>query len=103
MKLSGGQRQRLAIARVFLTRANIWILDEATSSLDHQSERMIHDVIRNATGDKTIILIAHRLSSLLLADRVIVLKDGRIAANGHHTELLDRNEAYDELFKEQYA
>lgn len=103
VKLSGGQRQRLAIARVFLSRANIWILDEATSSLDHESERMIHDVIRNATGDKTIILIAHRLSSLLLADRVIVLKDGRIAASGHHTELLDRNEAYDELFKEQYA
>ena len=102
VKLSGGQKQRLAIARVFLSDPGIIIFDEATSSLDNESERMIHDIIKNISADKTIIIIAHRLSSLLLADKVIVMNDGRVAAIGHHDELLNKNAAYDDLFKEQY-
>jgi ABC-type multidrug transport system fused ATPase/permease subunit len=102
VKLSGGQKQRMAIARVFLSNPGIIIFDEATSSLDYESEKFIHQAIRKLGENKTIILIAHRLSSVMLADRVIVLKDGRVAGVGHHSELLNQNEAYDELFKEQY-
>lgn len=103
VKLSGGQRQRMAIARIFLSNPQIIIFDEATSSLDNESERMIHDALEKLAQDKTVIIIAHRLSSILIADRVIVLKDGKVAGIGHHSELLGNNAAYDELFKEQYA
>lgn len=102
IKLSGGQRQRLAIARLFLTNAEVVIFDEATSSLDYESEKMIHSAIQALSRDRTVIIVAHRLSSVLLADRVIVLDEGRIVAKGEHGELLGRNEVFDSLFKKQY-
>lgn len=102
VKLSGGQKQRLAIARVLLANPNIVIFDEATSSLDHESEKMIHKAIDNISMGKTVIIIAHRLSSVVSADRVIVLENGSIAGDGHHSKLIGVNAAYDLLFKRQY-
>lgn len=102
VKLSGGQKQRLAIARVLLADPKIIIFDEATSSLDHESEKMIHKAIDNISMGKTVIIIAHRLSSVISADRVIVLENGSIAGDGHHSKLIGVNATYDLLFKRQY-
>lgn len=102
VKLSGGQRQRLTIARLFLTNVEVVIFDEATSSLDHESEKMIHLAIQALSRDKTVIIIAHRLSSILLADRVVVLDEGRVVAKGEHGDLLGSNAVYDSLYKKQY-
>lgn len=102
IKLSGGQKQRMAIAKVMLASPAIVIFDEATSSLDRESERMIHQAIDNMSQDRTIIIIAHRLSSILNADRVFVMENGRIVGEGTHYELLGSNEVYDQLFKKQY-
>lgn len=102
IKLSGGQRQRMAIGRVFLSNPRIIIFDEATSSVDNESEKLIHESIEKLSKEKTVIIIAHRLSSVVKSDKVIVIKDKKIAGMGHHLELLGNNEAYDELFREQY-
>ncbi len=75
------------------------LIDEATSSLDHQSEKMIHKVIRNFANEKTVIIIAHRLSSILLADRVIVIDNGEIVGEGIHEDLLKNNSIYKKLFE----
>ncbi|MCX8131175.1 MAG: ABC transporter ATP-binding protein/permease [Clostridia bacterium] len=102
VKLSGGQKQRLAIARVLLTKPNIIIFDEATSSLDHESEKMINKAIDNLSNDRTLIIIAHRLSSVLSADRIIVMDKGGIVGDAPHGKLLGNNEIYDLLFGKQY-
>ena len=101
VKLSGGQKQRMAIAKVMLSAPGIVIFDEATSSLDQESEKIIHKAIDNISKDRTIIIIAHRLSSIMNADRVIVLDEGKIVGEGTHKELLGNNEIYDLLFKKQ--
>lgn len=101
IKLSGGQRQKIAIARIFLASPSIIIFDEATSALDSISEEAIHKYIKQLWADKTVIIIAHRLSSVLLADKVLILKNGKIAGFGHHSELYNINQAYDELFSYQ--
>ena len=102
IKLSGGQKQRLAIARTLLSNTDIIIFDEATSALDYESEKMIHKTIEELCAEKTIIIIAHRLSSILLADKVIVMDNGEVVGQGNNNELLGNNEVYDTLFKEQY-
>jgi ABC-type bacteriocin/lantibiotic exporter with double-glycine peptidase domain len=102
IKLSGGQKQRLAIARTLLSNTDIIIFDEATSALDYESEKMIHKTIEELCAEKTIIIIAHRLSSILLADKVVVMDNGEIVGQGKNDELLGCNEVYDRLFKEQY-
>ncbi len=102
IKLSGGQRQRLAIARTILLNSDIIIFDEATSSLDHNNEKAILESIKTLSKDKTIISIAHRLSSILDAGQVIVMDRGEIVACGEHNELKGKNEIYDILFREQY-
>lgn len=93
-QLSGGQRQRLAIARALLRDAPLLIFDEATSALDSESERLIQRAIEELFRERTAIIIAHRLSSIRFADRVIVLDKGRIVAEGNHDKLLETSEHY---------
>jgi ATP-binding cassette subfamily B protein len=88
IKLSGGERQRVAIARAILKNAPVLILDEATSSLDSESEHYIQDALKNLMRNKTVIVIAHRLSTIMQMDRIIVLENGKITEQGKHEELL---------------
>ncbi len=90
VKLSGGQRQRVAIARAILSNAPILVLDEATSSLDSESESMIQDALKNLVKNKTTFVIAHRLSTIMQMDRIIVLEDGKIVEEGHHSDLVSK-------------
>jgi ATP-binding cassette, subfamily B, bacterial len=101
IKLSGGQRQRIAIARALLKNAPILVLDEATSALDSESEALIQAGIGEAMAGKTVIAIAHRLSTLAHLDRVIVLEAGQIVEDGCHAELLSRGGTYAALWKRQ--
>jgi ABC-type multidrug transport system fused ATPase/permease subunit len=100
-KLSGGQRQRIAIARAILKDAPILLLDEATSALDSQSEHIIHEAMQEAMIGKTVIAIAHRLSTVMDMDRLIVLDRGAIVADGSHAELLRQGGLYAELWRRQ--
>ncbi len=101
--LSGGQRQRIAIARAVLTNAPVLILDEATSALDTESERLVQKALANLMQDKTSIIIAHRLSTVRRADRIIVMERGRIKESGTHLELLAEDGIYKKLYELQFA
>ena len=102
LKLSGGERQRVAIARAILKNAPILILDEATSSLDSESESYIQDALKTLMQNKTVIVIAHRLSTIMQMDRIIVLDDGKIIEEGKHAELVKMNEGtYQRLWQIQ--
>ncbi len=100
--LSGGQRQRLTIARALLKNAPMLILDEATSSLDNESERLVQDAIERLMVGRTVLVIAHRLSTIQQADRIVVLDNGRILEEGPHEELLARNTHYRRLYELQF-
>lgn len=102
VKLSGGQRQRVAIARAILADPRILILDEATSSLDSESESMIQDGLRALRRGRTTFVIAHRLSTIQTADQILVLEQGRIIEQGTHAELLDAGGRYRQLHDTQY-
>ncbi len=102
IKLSGGQKQRIAIARVFLKNAPILILDEATASLDNESERHIQASLDNLLEQKTSLVIAHRLSTVLNADTILVMDQGRIVERGTHENLLANNGRYQELYQAQF-
>ena len=99
--LSGGQRQRVAIARAFLKDAPILILDEATSHLDAVSEAMVRQSLEDLMHDRTTIVIAHRLSTVRNADKIIVLKAGGVVEIGHHDELLTKGGLYQQLVSRQ--
>jgi len=102
MQLSGGQRQRLAIARVILKNPKILILDEATSSLDTESEVFIQEALRKLMEGRTTFIIAHRLSTVINADRILVLKDGQIVECGTHNQLFNQNGLYRKLCDAQF-
>ncbi|MEC9273694.1 MAG: ABC transporter ATP-binding protein [Candidatus Neomarinimicrobiota bacterium] len=102
VRLSGGQRQRLAIARALLKDPPILILDEATSSLDTESEKYVQKAIDNLMKDRTVLVIAHRLSTIVNVDRIIVLDNGKIVESGTHTELLDKSGIYKNLYDIQF-
>jgi len=102
-RLSGGQKQRIAIARAFLKNAPILLLDEPTSALDHGSESLVMEAIDRISKDKTVIVVAHRLSTIQSADQILVLHEGRVAEAGNHEELLERKGYYYELYQKQFA
>lgn len=97
VKLSGGQRQRLTIARAVLRNPPIMVLDEATSALDSESEKLVQAALQKLMQNRTALVIAHRLSTIKDADKIVVLRDGKIIETGKHHDLIAQNGAYKKL------
>ena len=100
--MSGGEKQRISIARVLLKDPSVMIFDEATSALDTISEDLIQSAIEPLIEERTSILIAHRLSTVLIADEIMVIKDGSIVERGRHEDLIRMNGVYTELYEKQF-
>ena len=101
IRLSGGQKQRISIARAILKRSPIILLDEATSSLDAESEEVVQNAIMNLVKNKTTLVIAHRLSTIHNANKIFVLKNGKIINSGVHDHLVNNCKEYQSLYKKQ--
>ena len=97
--LSGGQRQRLAIARAFVQNTKIILFDEATSALDNETQGLIQAAINNMKDKYTILIIAHRLSTIINADRIMLIEDGKVTAEGSHKELMKKSKIYKQLYE----
>ena len=102
VKLSGGQKQRLSIARVFLKNPPILILDEATSALDNTTEILIQEALNELAKGRTTIVVAHRLSTIKNANRILVVTSGKIEEEGTHEELLNKKGIYEKLYHLQF-
>lgn len=103
ISLSGGQRQRLAIARAFVQKTEIILLDEATSALDNETQYHIQQAIENLQNKYTILIVAHRLSTIINSDRILYLNNGKIEAEGTHKELMEKSEEYRSLYETEIA
>lgn len=103
VRLSGGEKQRISIARAVLKNSPILILDEATSSLDTESERIVQAALENLMKNRTTLVIAHRLSTVINADKIVVMKGGRVADIGRHSELMETSEVYRRLYNMQFG
>jgi ATP-binding cassette subfamily B protein len=103
VRLSGGQRQRIAIARAILKDAPLLLLDEATSALDTESERLVQQALESAMKGRTTIVVAHRLSTVQRADRIIVMDEGRIVEQGNHATLMAQGGLYAKLARLQFS
>ena len=101
IRLSGGEKQRLSIARAFLKNSKIILLDEATSSLDSETEKKIQDALNYLTKGKTTLVIAHRLSTILNSHKIYVIDNGEVIGEGNHEELLKSSEAYKNFYNKQ--
>ena len=99
VNFSGGQRQRLAIARAFLQKTEIILFDEATSALDNETQKEIQSAINNLKKDYTILIVAHRLSTIIDSDRILFIENGQIIAEGSHKQLLKTCHSYRELYE----
>jgi subfamily B ATP-binding cassette protein MsbA len=102
-RMSGGERQRIAIARAVLKNAPILILDEATSALDNESEQLVQAALANLMTGRTVFVIAHRLSTVRNASRIVVIENGSIAAQGTHDQLVNESGTYQRLYNLQFA
>ena len=98
INLSGGQKQRLAIARALLKQSKIILFDEATSALDNENQSKIKQAINNLVKDHTIIIVAHRLSTIIDADIIYLIEDGKLIDEGTHNELIKKNKTYKKLY-----
>ena len=103
MRLSGGEKQRLSIARAMLKKSKIILLDEATSSLDADSEQKVQNAIINLTKNKTTLVIAHRLSTIIRANKIIIIDQGELIESGTHDELLKNSVIYKNLYSKQLS
>ncbi len=103
IRLSGGQKQRISIARAFLKNSPIILLDEATSSLDAESEEKVQNAVMNLTKNKTTLVIAHRLSTIIRADKIVVVNNGKITDIGTHNELIENSMIYKNLYSKQLS
>ena len=103
VRLSGGERQRIAIARALLKNAPILILDEATSALDSESEALVQAALQNLMTGRTVVVIAHRLSTVRMANRIVVIENGTIADIGPHEELMKKLGTYRRLYDLQFT
>jgi ATP-binding cassette subfamily B protein len=101
-RLSGGEKQRVALARVILKNPRILVLDEATSSLDSESESLIQDALKRVMAGRTSIVIAHRLSTILAADLILVMDRGKIVERGTHDQLITTGGLYSQLYETQF-
>ena len=101
MRLSGGEKQRLSIARAILKKSPIILLDEATSSLDADTENKIQEAIAFLTKDRTTIVIAHRLSTILNSDKIYVIDNGRVIGEGNHQALIETSKEYKNFYNKQ--
>ena len=99
LNLSGGQRQRLAIARALLKKTEIILFDEATSALDNETQKEIKKAIDSLKGEYTILIIAHRLSTVINSDRILLIDDGKIIDEGTHDELMKKSKVYRDLYE----
>jgi ATP-binding cassette subfamily B protein len=101
VNLSGGQKQRIAIARALLTKPRILILDDSTSAVDVETETKIQDALEQQMGNQTTLVVAQRISTVLKADKIVVIDKGRIAAEGTHRELMQGSPIYQEIYASQ--
>jgi ATP-binding cassette subfamily B protein len=101
VRLSGGQRQRIALARALLKNPPILVLDEATSSVDNETERAITLALEEVRRERTVLIVAHRLSTIRHADRIVVMSEGQLVEEGRHEELLQRDGVYASLWQIQ--